>query len=695
MRRRSPWAVLAVLSLVGSLLALSAGPAAGKNGEADDQAIYSACLGSALESAGFRDVPSGSVAEDGINCMAHYGIMPGTPAGIFQPGLGVTRDQMALFLIRAAGPAGIELPDVEDYGFKDIGGLPQETQDAINQLVELRITRGTTANTFDPHSVVNRRQMAQFLTRFLAEAPVAEGGVSVEAVFPDDTVFEDIRDLLPDPYDAIRLLYELGVTKGTTTTTFGHKQDVTRSQMALFISRMLAHTNARPAGVTVQVEDTSVTAGDTVELVIAVRDEDHQPLVDAPVDLFYVPEDEDGFLSNGRCSSRAVAEWGDQRCVIDFGDETSDGDGNLYYTMSIDETLTVYAWTGDRGDRFDLDETDHFSIEFGSSKSAVNFLLTDNLPNSASRARFGRTITVTFQLIDEDGKSIAEEDTEIRVETILENDRRVVHRRTKTYSTDESGKVELPPFRLNDPDSRDDDRDGELSIDVLNSDEPVIDGDTEEPLTRIKRWYWSDNEDEATTLLLEQSSVYSIANRSGTRNRVTATLLDQYGDPVRGERVHFTSEDEDGLYSKVDENGDQTLDDAQNPYRKTTSSKGVVTVSYLRRSAESGIEVIHAQTEDVGPVYKDHYWVEEIPEGETTTGELLHHDDDDALVIDDGSDVYVVYYDQYDHFNDADGTMNYKAFKEAVEEALDAVSTPRIEVTVTTDPDNPIRFMLL
>ena len=119
--------------------------------------------------------------------------------------------------------------------------MSTEVQDAINQLVELRITLGRTASSFDPHSVVNRRQMAQFLTRFLEAAPVAEGGVSIESVVPDDTIFDDIRNIPHDPYDAIRLLYELGITKGTTATTYGPDDPVTRAQMALFISRILAH----------------------------------------------------------------------------------------------------------------------------------------------------------------------------------------------------------------------------------------------------------------------------------------------------------------------------------------------------------------------------------------------------------------------------------------------------------------------
>ena len=222
--------------------------------------------------------------------MVHYGIMKGTSSTTFEPDEGVTREQMALILIRAAGPAGIDVPAVRDQGFRDIGELSRESRDSINQLAQLGITKGRTATTYVPDRVVNRRQMAQFFTRFLKLAPVGEGGVDVDTVTPDDRVFTDIEQLPHDPYTAIRLIYELGVTKGTTATTYSPAGPVTRAQMALFISRMLSHTNARPAGITMQVEDTSVTAADTVDLVVSVRDKNHMPRADGSVDLFYVAD---------------------------------------------------------------------------------------------------------------------------------------------------------------------------------------------------------------------------------------------------------------------------------------------------------------------------------------------------------------------------------------------------------------------
>ena len=604
MSRRSPLAALALLSLVATLLALPVMPAAARNGEPDDLPLYSACASPAIGSAGFEDVSARSVAWDAINCMVHYGIMPGTSPTTFQPDLGVTRQEMALILIRAAGPAGIDVPRARDQGFDDIGHLPREVRDSINQLGQLEITHGTTDTTFTPGRVVNRRQMAQFFTRFLREAPVGEGGVDVGSVIPDDRVFTDIEQLPHDPYNAIRLIYELGVTKGTTPTTYSPADPVTRAQMALFVSRMLAHTNARPAGITMQVEDTSVTADDTVDMVVSLRDENHEPMADASIDLFYVAAGDEGFVSSGRCGSKAILEAGSSRCAIDLSDETTDGDGNLFYTMEIPESLTVYAWTGDRNDRFDIDSTDHATLDFAVSKSPDGFLITDDMVDGAlaqqgsslsgMRMPFGATVTFTFQVVDEDLNPVAVEDAEIRVLTEEWNDGRRGPERTRTYTTDSSGRVQLT-FRLTDPDPDSNDPHGELNLEVLRHDYTYLtDQSTVRILTTSNRLRWSDDDSEPRFLLLEQSSVYSRATASGSaHNRVTGTLLDQYGDPVRGERIHFTSGDEHGLYSKLQDDGvNQNLDEAQNAYRRTTSRRGVATVSYTRNSNVSGIERI-------------------------------------------------------------------------------------------------------
>ena len=148
-RQRSRLAVLAVLALVGSLLAVSAVPVAAEADEKPSaEAMYSACVAAATESAEFTDM-DGNFAEDAANCLAHYGITTGTEPGVFSPGASITRLQMALFMVRAAGPAGIEIDDPEDQGFGDIDGFTDEIQDGINQAVALEIMSGSDGS-FNP-----------------------------------------------------------------------------------------------------------------------------------------------------------------------------------------------------------------------------------------------------------------------------------------------------------------------------------------------------------------------------------------------------------------------------------------------------------------------------------------------------------------------------------------------------------------
>ena len=649
MSRRSPWAVLSVLGLVGSLLAVPTAPAAGKGGEADHLARYSACVGPATEPARFRDVPSGSVSEDAINCMVHYGIMLETSQRRFLPSLGVTRRQMALFLIRAAGPAGIEVPEAEDQGFGDIDHLPREDRDAIDQLVDLRIARGLTRSSYSPDTVVTRRQMVQFLARFLELTPVGEGGFDIHDVEPDDEHFDDLDDLDYEPYDAVRALFELGVTNGTSATTFSPDRPVTRAQMAMFISRMLAHTNARPAGVTIQADMTSLTAADTVDLVVSVRDEDHLPVDDVPVDLFYAPVGE-AFGSSGRCTRAVVPVAGDQSCVIDSSDELTNRDGNLIYTMVVDESLVLWAWSGDSGDRFDLDVTEYGSVEFSASDVADAFVVTDDMYPKATAVPFGRTVEFTFQLVDEDDNPVPREGVEIRIRATEKNDRREVRDRTRTYETDSDGRVELR-FRLNDPDPDDDDVDGTLDLSVVDSDGLHVIDETAVGAVGGALLRWSDNDEDAEALVLEQAVSLHRASESGAgiRNQITATLVDQYGDPIRGVRVHFFSNDDEGL-------GRGSSNFARSAYRRTTNSRGTATVTYWRDSDKPLTETIYASTEDkVGldaePI--DHYWVDDAPAGRRLAGEVLYHDDDsNTVVLDPGNGgPYVIFYDTNDQFN--------------------------------------------
>ena len=713
------WSTLLAFSVCASLVAVTAGPAVAIDGEADYPATYSACVGPATEPVRFEDVWRGGSAERAIDCLFHYGITEGTTPTTFAPDDPITRRQMALFLTRAAGPAGIDLPHVIDMGFTDLDDLGRESLNAINRLADLDIMRGTSRTTFDPDGYVTRADMAVFIAGFLDEAPVGEGGIDINDVDPDDERFRDIDDLSHRPYNAIRALYEMGITQGLSRTRFGPDRLVTRSQMALFITRMLAHTNARPAGVTIQAEVATVTAGDTIDVVVSMRDEDHEAVPDTPVDLFSAPSREEAFNSRGTCTSKVTAEFGSSDCVIDFSDETTDGRGNIVYTVTVKEDMVLWAWTGDRGRQFAEQRDGSASLKLGGKKPGTKLLVTDDLPEHARKVPFGIWVNLTFQVVDEDGKRVEERGVELRIRTIERNDGRLVRDRTNTHSTDSSGQIELR-FRHSDPSSVSDDPDATLDLNVERTD-LRIDDRTAVRVTTGPLLQWSDDEDRPSVLLLEQPSPHSVPTAAGRgrRNTVTATLLDQYGDPVRGERIHFLSNDADGLaYYRVGES-DEDQSRAKSAYRKTTGRRGTASISYYRDSDLPSVETITAFVDDGATPTTDlnHYWIAGTPDGQIADNmEVLHYDEDDnTLVIGCRASqtpysehcanlsqgevgLYALGFDSNDQFNtfNNQGTVaeTYAEFKEGLAEGdtlrvkLHASGRGNVDVFTRTIPDS-------
>ena len=175
-------AVLTALAMLASVL-VAAPAVAADDPEPNYEATFDAC-GDA-PSAGFTDVPSGHANASDIDCIAYFGVTKGTSATTYSPLMSVTREHMALFLIRLAGLVGIDVPDAGDTGFTDTADLSAKSQAAISQLRQLGITQGTSATTYGPADSVTRGQMALFIARLMnAMTPLTDGDPSL-----DDTVF--------------------------------------------------------------------------------------------------------------------------------------------------------------------------------------------------------------------------------------------------------------------------------------------------------------------------------------------------------------------------------------------------------------------------------------------------------------------------------------------------------------------------
>jgi hypothetical protein len=185
--------------------------------------------------AGFTDIGAfGADVQLAINCLAAFDITQGTTATTYSPNSTVLRWQMALFLVRQAADHGITIPAAASQGFTDISGLPQATQDAINQVAQLGISKGTTTTTFSPNDVVTRWQMALFLRRLAASANITV------ADDPAHNQFGDIGAFSAEIQAAINFLADGHIALGTGGSNFSPNDPVFRWAMALFLTRVLA-----------------------------------------------------------------------------------------------------------------------------------------------------------------------------------------------------------------------------------------------------------------------------------------------------------------------------------------------------------------------------------------------------------------------------------------------------------------------
>ena len=291
---------------------------------------------------GFTDIDDvWSEAQDVINQLAAKGMIPA--GGAFRPDDAITRAEMATFLFgllleasptvsladklnlnrpcagvsetceirlgdgASAVPVNDWFPDARDFE-------PLEVDKHISAMWELGVTGGAEAlppSPGRPHVLVNLTTHAFIdldnddpdgnglnadgdpatakvpspLATVVSPVPVTfdEDGQATFSVsgLPDGApVFKE------DKYDIDVAVQHFppsaGVGPYPLPFNYDPKGAVNRGEMAAFITRALAHTTVRPAGVTAQYEDLED------KVVVSVRDDDFQPVANAVVDVFYI-----------------------------------------------------------------------------------------------------------------------------------------------------------------------------------------------------------------------------------------------------------------------------------------------------------------------------------------------------------------------------------------------------------------------
>ena len=173
----------------------------------------------------FVDVPESAYYYNPVLWAVENGITNGVDATHFKPDGTCTRAHAVTFLWRTAGQPE---PKTANMPFNDVkAGSYYEK--AVLWAVEKGITNGTSATTFSPDDTCTRAQIVTFLWR--SQNKPAAGTANP---------FSDVAN---SAYyaDAVLWAVKVGVTNGTSVTTFSPNDYCTRGQIVTFLYRALTH----------------------------------------------------------------------------------------------------------------------------------------------------------------------------------------------------------------------------------------------------------------------------------------------------------------------------------------------------------------------------------------------------------------------------------------------------------------------
>jgi len=119
----------------------------------------------------FSDVPQGQWFTDAVIWAAENGIVTGFGDGRFNPGANISRQDLAVILMRYADFKDYSFPTVTTYApFADNDRISGYARDAVREAVQAGIITGRSGNMFAPLDNSTRAETAMMLYRFFNSA---------------------------------------------------------------------------------------------------------------------------------------------------------------------------------------------------------------------------------------------------------------------------------------------------------------------------------------------------------------------------------------------------------------------------------------------------------------------------------------------------------------------------------------------
>ncbi len=193
--------------------------------------VEAACPPGSVPSNSFEDTTA-TVHAATIDCLAWWEVTGGVTPTRYAPAQGVTREQMASFLVRwidgAAARGDVQpLPSSTSHPFTDVDA-DNVHMSAIARLSAAEIIRGRTATTYDPAAVVTRAETATLLRRTLEH-------LQGSPLPPGRDTFTDDNTSVHEP--SINQLSQLQIVGGTGGFSYVPNDPVSRGAMASMLMR--------------------------------------------------------------------------------------------------------------------------------------------------------------------------------------------------------------------------------------------------------------------------------------------------------------------------------------------------------------------------------------------------------------------------------------------------------------------------
>ena len=181
---------------------------------------------------GFADVPASSALADEVAKAADYGLMNGYSATTFGYSDPMTRAQFAAVLVRMMGWDAVtpQTPSYSDVP-TTLGWYSAIETAAAHDVADA-------GGSFRPGDAITRGEMAEMLVRALGLKSAAERLNEASSTYSSIHGGTPFVDLPGDKIGYITIAYTIGMTNGTSATTFSPDNTATRAQAAAMLVRI-------------------------------------------------------------------------------------------------------------------------------------------------------------------------------------------------------------------------------------------------------------------------------------------------------------------------------------------------------------------------------------------------------------------------------------------------------------------------